>query len=391
MLQTDRLPNHLAMMDPIVQKLVALIDEHGWQRQFQQAIDCAASRYVHSVRHIRSLTDYLRYIDEMVRWAPREENDSRLVHDKLVEFHFFLDQPPLLDLQSAIVPAEGAQVLSPLSLWMKEYAVAWGRYLDTHDSAIHVQSFRDNPAFNWEDYMAPPSGYQTFNQFFARHVKPGKRPIAAIADDDVIASPSDASFMGAWPIDLNSTIVDDDGHVELKGLRWSIRHLLDESAFADRFAGGVFTRSALRTFDYHRWHAPVAGTVIEARIIQGQVYLDVNTEQALIEGEERTVLRAVEGTGCQFVQTRGLVVLDSPVGLVACLPVGMAQVSSVVITAELGTDLRKGEEMGYFQFGGSDFVMLFERASNVELRCELGQHYRQGSLIGRAHKAISKH
>ena len=41
----------------------------------------------------------------------------------------------------------------------------------------------------------------------------------------------------------------------------------------------------------------------------------------------------------------------------ACPPIGMAQLSSVVLTAEVGVTLRNGEELGYFQFGGSDFVM----------------------------------
>jgi phosphatidylserine decarboxylase len=62
----------------------------------------------------------------------------------------------------------------------------------------------------------------------------------------------------------------------------------------------------------------------------------------------------------------------------------MAQVSSVTITAEVGQTLHKGEELGYFQFGGSDFVMVFERASNVQLISQIGIHYNQGSWIGHA-------
>ena len=103
-----------------------------------------------------------------------------------------------------------------------------------------------------------------------------------------------------------------------------------------------------------------------------------------MDGEEVNVLNALDGTGYQFVQTRGLVVIDSPIGLVACLPMGMAQVSSVVLTAEVGTVLHKGEELGYFQFGGSDFVMVFERASNVQLIGQPDVHYSQGSWIGTA-------
>jgi len=69
---------------------------------------------------------------------------------------------------------------------------------------------------------------------------------------------------------------------------------------------------------------------------------------------------------------------------VACLPMGMAQVSSVVITAQPGVTLHKGEELGYFQFGGSDFVMVFERSSNVQLNGQPNKHVQQGNWIGTA-------
>ncbi|HNX71909.1 phosphatidylserine decarboxylase, partial [Rivihabitans pingtungensis] len=74
----------------------------------------------------------------------------------------------------------------------------------------------------------------------------------------------------------------------------------------------------------------------------------------------------------------------SPVGLVAVLPVGMCQVSSVVMTADVGVKLRKGEEFAYFQFGGSDVVMLFESSVNAGLIMQPGVHYKQGSWIGHA-------
>lgn len=167
-------------------------------------------------------------------------------------------------------------------------------------------------------------------------------------------------------------------------MQWSIQQLLEGSAYADRFKGGVFTHSFLNTFDYHRWHAPVRGTVLESRVLQGQAMLDVEVRPVMVDGTVVNMLRTVDGTGYQFVQTRGLIVLDSPIGLVACLPMGMAQVSSVVITAETGVTLHKGEELGYFMFGGSDFVMVFERASNVRLNGRVGEHVQQGNAIGAA-------
>ena len=71
--------------------------------------------------------------------------------------------------------------------------------------------------------------------------------------------------------------------------------------------------------------------------------------------------------GYEFVQERGLIILDSPVGLVAVLPIGMAQVSSVNMTAVEDGYLNKGDEFGYFMFGGSDIIMLFEKDSGVEV------------------------
>jgi phosphatidylserine decarboxylase len=61
----------------------------------------------------------------------------------------------------------------------------------------------------------------------------------------------------------------------------------------------------------------------------------------------------------------------------------MAQVSSVTLTAKVGTTLSKGEEFGFFSFGGSDIVTLFE-AGKVRLDANIGTHYNQGKRIGRA-------
>ena len=119
----------------------------------------------------------------------------------------------------------------------------------------------------------------------------------------------------------------------------------------------------------------MAGTVKEIRNISGKVYMDVSLNA---EGE----LDVVDGDTYQFNQERGLIVIDSPeVGLVAVLPIGMAYVSSVNLTPEAGARLRKGDEFGYFLFGGSDIVMLFQD-KNVVLDAEVGRKYLQGERLG---------
>ncbi len=388
----------------VVEELCDLMSLHGWVDSFNEAIEKAKSYEVYDWPELQDWKDYTSYLawldQDLLKWVPIQQGDSRNVYEMIVRFYFILDQPPVVDLQSPIEPWK--ENLTPLSAWMVKFARAWGAYLDTPESAKHVKTFKGNIWFNWDDYMPPPASYltnpdddwkayRTFNQFFARHVKPGKRPIAGLCDDSVVVSPADSTFVGWWQINDRSEIYVQETVplLHVKGLKWSIEELLKDSAYADRFKGGIFCHFFLNSYDYHRWHSPVGGKVLEARVIQGQVYLDVTTQQVIVEegGVEKkvTVIDAVDGTGYQFLQTRGLIVIDSPIGLVACLPMGMAQVSSVVITAEEGVTLRKGEELGYFQFGGSDFVLVFERASNVDLTWQPGVHKRQGMCIGHAY------
>lgn len=117
------------------------------------------------------------------------------------------------------------------------------------------------------------------------------------------------------------------------------------------------------------------GVIREVRNIHGRVYLDVNRAS---DGS----LRPVRGDDFQFNQERGLVVVETEdLGLVAIVPVGMSLISSVALTPAAGATLRKGEEIGYFQFGGSDIVILFQDEA-VELEAEVGKKYLQGQRMG---------
>jgi phosphatidylserine decarboxylase len=118
-----------------------------------------------------------------------------------------------------------------------------------------------------------PSGWLTFNQFFAREVKPGKRPIAEPRNDRVIVSPADATFEGKWDIDTNSKVT-------VKGVSWQVAKLMDGSPYQKAFENGIFTHSFLRPDDYHRYHVPVAGEIKEVRNIHGRVYMDVARRQS---------------------------------------------------------------------------------------------------------------
>lgn len=309
---------------------------------------------------VPTLEAYYDFLDKMVTTIPT----VRSLLPVYLESYYLIDQSPDDKLQK-----------DPLfQQWMLKFVQALGSFLDTTESAKGLETFYTDPNYHIDDYIKAPSGWLTYNQFFARHVKPGKRPVDGLCDDSVIVSPADAVFMGQWKIDEKSEIT-------AKGFKWSVIKLLDGSPYQDRFKGGTFIHMFLNANDYHRYHIPVRGIVREARQIPGKVVLGViKKEDGSLDFDFATA------TGYQFTQDRGLIVIESPIGLVAVLPIGMGQVSSANITAEVGVTLAKGGEFGYFAFGGSDIIVMFEAKSKVKITAEVGTHYKQGKAIATAVK-----
>ena len=370
-----------------MQELIDMIEKNGWRDKFQKALDKCHELNTIEYENIKTLEDYFDWCESNLHWVPKEDPEGEVVYQHVTMFYFLLDQDPVKQLQTPVVPSRLKDnvmpELSPLSTWMRKFVVSLGMWMDTPESLNDeaVKSYYDSPRYNMNEYEMPKGGWKTFNQFFARSLKPGYRPVAAVNDDHVITSPADSTNDGQW--EVNS-----DSNVNIKGLEWSLDELLQGSRYKEDFSGGVWIHQFLNTVDYHRQHAPVGGKVLEARVIQGATWLGVHAEPIEGDPKGRThIVRhivAEDEAGYQFMQTRGLIVIQSKIGKVAILPMGMAQVSSIVVTAEEGVTLRKGEEISYFQFGGSDIVMVFERASNVSITAQPGVHYRTGTRIAQA-------
>lgn len=373
---------------PVIEDLVNLIQANNWNTAFEEAITMATSKNVPLLNNVSNLEQYLNWINQFLYWVPTENSSGSNVNEHLSAFYFIADQEPLLSLQNKIIPMDEIILLTPFSEWLVKYAYAMGEFLDTPESLTieSAKSFYHSPSYNMHEYSTPHGGWRSFNQIFARHFKPGFRPIAAVTDQTVIVMPADSTFVGQWEIRKDSNIT-------VKNLNWKVSELMDKSPYKDRFTNGLFMHSYLSPADYHRQHAPVGGKVLEARVIHGQVYQEVKAVPCDdILGQHDLKLKrtydAPDNTGYQFAQSRGLIVLETPIGLVAILPIGMSQVSSVIMTAEVGVTLRKGEELSYFQFGGSDIVVLFENASNVSISAQPSVHYKMGTKIAQAYPVI---
>jgi phosphatidylserine decarboxylase len=389
----------------IVRDLQNMIQKNNWTANFTEAIDSAYATNVTEMANIKNLTDFFNFLDYFVKWVPTEDETGTFVYRMLCTMYFILDQPTIKQYQSPIEPGISQKPLTELSQWMVYFAEDMGNFLDTPDSINNdtLKTFYTAQNFNVDAYVVPEGGWKTFNEFFARNFTPGTRPIDGPFNPAVIVSAADSTFDGCWNIDKYS-------NVTFKGISWTIAELLNGTEYANDFAGGKFMHAFLGPYDYHRQHAPVSGTVLEARVIPGQVYLEVvaqtgpngkpvlrpirrmnvsDVEPLTVENAGDVVKSTViapNNPGYQFVQARGLIVINSTIGLVAVLPVGMCQVSSVVLTVNEGDYVNKGDEISFFQFGGSDIVLVFQNDSKVDVLANEKKHYRVGEQIALSHK-----
>ena len=386
-------------LHPLIAELKDWLTETGHLRSLDHAVDQALAHNIAQMPAwgIVSGPTFLQFASAALEWIPTEELNAKHIYWMLTLFYFIFNQPALEDLQTPILPSDMGRPLSPLSSWVVRYAKAFGSHMDLPESLTpeSYETFKNHPKYNlWEAELPEPGarndGFQSFNDLFARRLRPGRRPIASANDDKVIVHAADTVFDECWDIDENN-------FVNCKGLDWSITGLLDGSEFANRFRGGKWIRGYLDSTDYHHVHAPVGGKVVEAKVIQGICALDIivtEDEQGHptllprriykpdVSDDQHEVGEAADNAGYVFLSTRGLFVIENPLlGHVAVLAVGMAHCSSVVPVLEQGAVIRKGDELCEFRFGGSDLVVVFERGANISMGSKGFHHV--GEEMGR--------
>ncbi|NQY07643.1 MAG: phosphatidylserine decarboxylase [Flavobacteriaceae bacterium] len=350
-----------------------------------------------------SIEHYLAYLRSFAKWKPQQSSSSawnktdydqnQEVYDRLCHFYWLIDQK--IDDNGSKLKVE-VQNGEWFSKWLVDYANYWGYFLNTPESFNDeiLESFiKNSPQYNVLDSMIvegdqkrpnAPSGWLTFNQFFARELNPGLRPISIPNSNLTVTSPADCTFKASYPITNDSTIEE----ITLKKTHKyaSIEDLLEGSEFKDDFSNGTFVHYFLGPYDYHRFHTPVAGRVMECYPVKGLTYLNVNISKKQFDAPDGSE------DGYEFSQARGIIVIDTAysengnIGKVAIIPVGMCQVSSVNMTAQVESDLLKGDEFGYFLFGGSDIIMLFQNGIDLQLDT-LPVHHNYGTIVATA-KAV---
>jgi phosphatidylserine decarboxylase len=320
----------------------------------------------------QSLEKYFEFTSKMERSMPwtyvTNENNQRTpfehIFQSLCTFYFVIDQP-LPELEGKDLYRNSLQYYEPFAKWLTTFNKSWQKHLESEGSwnEEYTEIVAKDPAFGIQNgWYEDPSNWKSFNQFFARHLMSASaRPVASPEDNSVVTSFADAEPQGVWAIDSSSTIADRSGvPVKSANIKHIARLLGDDSQYKDAFANGTFTHSFLNVNDYHRYHFPLGGTIKEVRIIQG-----INPTGGIIAWKpaEKRYGFDPSSINWQMLETRGCVILETKdYGLVALLPIGMAAVGSVNFETNIkvGEQVKKGDMLGYFLFGGSDFILIFQ-------------------------------
>jgi phosphatidylserine decarboxylase len=116
---------------------------------------------------------------------------------------------------------------------------------------------------NLDEAEIPAEGFETFDAFFTRRLRPGARPIDP--DPEALVSPADGRLEDLGPISL-------DGELLVKGSRYTVADLLGDAADAAAYEGGRYFVVYLSPRDYHRVHAPTCGDVQYVRYVPGTLF-----------------------------------------------------------------------------------------------------------------------
>ncbi|KJA25211.1 hypothetical protein HYPSUDRAFT_214202 [Hypholoma sublateritium FD-334 SS-4] len=231
---------------------------------------------------------------------------------------------------------------------LKSLSIKQGVKYDDPESAEGISAFIQFHGLKVEEILDPLDSFKTFNEFFYRKLKPSARPIEDVNDPYRLVSTADCRLMAFES-------VSEATRLWIKGLEFTIARLLGDAykADAERYTGGALAIFRLAPQDYHRFHSPVEGRIGAMTYISGEYYT-VNPQ---------AIRSSLDVYG---ENARKIVPIDSPqFGRVMAVCVGAMMVGTIKTTVEEGDYVKKGQEFGYFAFGGSTIVILFEKGKVV--------------------------
>lgn len=243
----------------------------------------------------------------------------------------------------------------PLKARIPFFSRLYGFFQKSGLSRYKIKPFIQEYGIDKTEFLHPVDSFRSFNDFFVRRLKPSARPM--MKGDDIAILPADGRYL------VFENISAADGFL-VKGQKFSLEELLGNAELANRYRDGSMVIVRLCPTDYHRFHFPCECIPGEARLINGPLF-SVNP------------MALKKNIGYLTENKRMITALETlHFGTVLFIEVGATCVGTIHQTYAAGYPAAKGEEKGYFSFGGSCIIMLFE-ANQIALDPDLIEASRQ--------------
>jgi len=229
--------------------------------------------------------------------------------------------------------------LLPLICRFSFFSKLYGWQQKASSSRKKIAPFIKKYQVDTSDFLEPAESFRSFNDFFIRKLNPSTRPIES--GNDVAILPADGRYLVYANIERSKGIV-------VKNKRFSLEHLFQDAKLAHKYSQGGLVIVRLCPVDYHRFHFPM-NCVPEAHLpIDGPLYsvnpMALNRNINILAENKRVITH---------LKTQNF-------GPVLFVEVGATYVGSIHQTYTPDRHYAKGDEKGYFSFGGSCLMIFFE-------------------------------
>jgi len=230
------------------------------------------------------------------------------------------------------------------------FSTWYGNRMNQPKSKQKILPFIEKYQLDAREFIKKPSEFSHFNDFFYRQLTPQSRPTASSA----IVFPADGRHLGFQKASEISGVF-------VKGQSWNLTELLASQELAKKYKDGSLVLSRLCPVDYHRFHFPCEGTPSPTKEIQGPLFsvspIALRKQLSYLWQNKRTITE-----------------LKTPhLGSVLIIEIGATCVGSIKQSYRADQIVDKGQEKGYFQFGGSSTITIFE-PNRIQLAQDLLEH-----------------
>lgn len=219
----------------------------------------------------------------------------------------------------------------------KALSSRYGKMMSRASSVKKIQNFVKKLGIDMSESEKSISEFTSFNDFFYRKLKPSARPIK-----NGFVSPGDGKLIAFKN-------VEDVHNFFIKGREFTLEEFLNSKSLAEKYKNASLLILRLAPNDYHRYHFPYDGTPSEMTKIKGDYF---SVSPYALASNFTKVFCENKREFCEL-QTRDK-------GDILIAPVGATMVGSIIETYTPNEQVKKGDEMGYFAFGGSTIVLLID-------------------------------